>query len=259
MATLSIGGIVFVCCFGAGLLGLLLHRVIPDQHLDSDSKDTVKLVMGLVATMAAVVLSLLIASAKSSSDAQQAGLQQLATGVIELDRSLASFGPETKPIRDGIRMTLTGLHNRVWSLDDGTTETLDPAAKVRQNDELITAIRALEPKSDAQQSYQKAALDLAGTMSHMRLLLFVETTGTISTPFLVILVLWVTMLFLGFGLFARLNPTVAGAFFIGSLCVAAAIFLILELNTPFSGLLRVSDAPVRYAISRVGNDAAVRE
>jgi hypothetical protein len=252
MSAVSIAAIVFACCFGAGLAGLFLHRVTPDQHLDSDSKDTVKLVMGLIATMAALVLSLLIASAKSSFDAQQTGLEQLATDVIALDHRLATYGPETKDIRQEIRTALVGLHDRIWSPEGVGRDTIDPRATAQVYDSVLGAIRALPAKTDTQQSDQKAAQDLVATVFRTRLMMFVQTTGGISTPLLVILVLWVSTLFLGFGLFARLNPTVGVSFFVGSLCVAAAIFLILELNSPFSGLMRLSDAPIRYAISRVG-------
>src|SRR5215472_4827145 len=112
MSALSISAIVFACCFGAGLIGLFLHYIVPNHHLDSDSKDTVKLVMGLIATMAALVLSLLIASAKSFFDVQQTGVKQLATDVIELDRRLDAFGPGTMDIRQGIRAAMAGLHDR---------------------------------------------------------------------------------------------------------------------------------------------------
>ena len=252
MSELSIAAMVFACCFGAAIAGVCLGRIIPDRHLDSDSKDTVKLVMGLIATMAALVLSLLIASAKNSFDAQQTGLEQLATNVIELDHDLAALGPETKDIREGIRRAMIGLHDRVWSGQGATTETIDPRAMAEFHDAMGAAIQSFPANTDTQQYERKAAFDLARTIAHTRLLLFVETTATISAPLLVILVLWVSTLFLGFGLFARLNPTVYGSFFVGSVCVAAAIFLILELNSPFSGLMRLSDGPVRYAISRVG-------
>jgi hypothetical protein len=252
MNALSIAVIVCGCCFGAGLIGLFLHRVIPIQHLDSDSKDAVKLVMGLIATIAALVLSLLIASAKSSYDAQQTGLERLATDVIELDHRLGTFGPETKEIRQEIRVALVGLHDRILSSEGVSTDTIDPRATAKRYDAVLSAIRRLPAKTDAQQSDQKAAQDLVATLFRTRLMMFVEVTSRISTPLLVILVLWVSTLFLGFGLFARLNPTVVSSFFVGAVCVAAAIFLILELNAPFSGLMRVSDAPILYAISRVG-------
>jgi len=253
MSSLITAAIVFACCFGAGMIGLFLHRVVPDQHLDSESKDTVKLVMGLIATMAALVLSLLIASAKSSYDAQQTGVEQLVANVIELDHDLAALGPPAKDVRQGIRTAMIGMHDRIWSTAGVSAAALDPSITARQFESLVDGVRMLPATSDSQQSAQKAALDIAGAISRTRLMMFVETTGQISTPLLVILILWISTLFLGFGLFARLNPTVAASFFVGSICVAAAVFLILELNTPFSGLMRMSDAPVRYALLRVGN------
>jgi hypothetical protein len=252
MSQVNIAVIVFACCFGAAFVGLCLSRVIPDHHLEPDSKDTVKLVMGLIATMSALVLGLLIASAKSSFDTQQTGLEQLATNVIELDHQLAVLGPETKGIRDNIRTAMVGLHDRIWSAEGASADTIDPKAMSAFYDYVTSAIQSLPTSTGAQQNGQRAAHDLATTIGHTRLLMFVQSTAKISTPLLVILILWVSTLFLGFGLFARLNGTVAGSFFVGSVCVAAAIFLILELNSPFSGLMRLSDGPVLYAISRIG-------
>jgi hypothetical protein len=251
LSALTIAAIVVVCCFGAALVGIGSGRVVPSRHLDSESKDTVKLVLGLIATMAALVLSLLIASARSSFEAQQTGLEQLATDIIELDHQLAAFGPETTGIREGIRAALVGWHSRLWSEGGATTNT-DPRAMAEYYGATIGSIQSLSPNTDTQQNSRRAALDLAQTIGHTRLLMFVESGGKISPPLLVILILWVSTLFLGFGLFARLNPTVCGALFIGSVCVSAAVFLILELNSPFSELMRVSDGPVRYAISRIG-------
>jgi len=91
---------VFVCIFGAALLGLVLRAVLPERHLSADSKDTVRLGMGMIATMAALVLGLLVASAKNFYDTQSSELTQLSANVILLDRVLAHYGPETKEVRD---------------------------------------------------------------------------------------------------------------------------------------------------------------
>jgi len=115
--------------------------------------------MGLIATMAALVLSLLIASAKSSFDAQQTGMEQLVTDVIEVDRRLDSFGPETKGIRQGLRTAMVGLHDRIWSPAGASSATLDPRAMERQYDALVDAVRALAANTDMQRSDQKAALE----------------------------------------------------------------------------------------------------
>jgi hypothetical protein len=253
MSAVGISAIAFGCCFGAGFIGLFLRHVIPSEHFDSDTKNTVKLAMGLIAAMAVLALGLLIASAKSSYDAQRTRLEQLASDIIELNQRLAAFGPETKDSRQAMRIAMVGLHDRIWSSEGVNTVAIDPRATAQLYDSVLGAIRVLQAKAaDAQRSDQKAALDLAGTLFRTRLMMFVEGTSQISTSLLVTLVLWVSAPFLGFGLVVRFNPTVAASIFVGAVCVAAAIFLILELNTPFSGLIRLSDAPVRYAISRVG-------
>src|SRR6185503_5998663 len=97
---------VFACVFGAALLGMLLRYVLPEHHFSSDTKDTVKLAMGLVATMAALILGLLVASAKSTYDAESSGVTQMAAKIIFLDRVLANYGDETKEARELFRRTV---------------------------------------------------------------------------------------------------------------------------------------------------------
>ena len=111
MSSISITLIAFACVFGGALLGLLLQTVLPRHHLHVDSKDVVKLGMGLVGTMAALVLGLLVASAKGSYDAQSTELTDLAANVVLLDRVLAHYGPETKEARELLRSTVAQIMN----------------------------------------------------------------------------------------------------------------------------------------------------
>jgi hypothetical protein len=252
MSDPSIASIVFICCFGGALIGLMLHRLVPEHHLDTDSKDTVKLVMGLIATMSALLLGLLIATAKSSYDAQEIALQQLATDIVQFDQRLARFGPETSEIRSRYRSDVLRVHALVWTLEGNQTKALDPRISAREFDKILGDIQDLAPKTEAQRNDQAKALEIGSALVHTRLLIFVATSSRIPLPFLIVLVLWITTLFLGFGLFARFNLTVMISLLIGALSIAAAIFLILELNHPFSGLLRISDAPIQYALSRIG-------
>jgi hypothetical protein len=252
MSDPSIALIVFICCFGAALIGLVLHRLVPERHLDSDSKDTVKLVMGLIATMSALVLGLLIATAKSSYDAQQTAVEQVAADIIQFDQRLAHFGPETSGIRSRYRNDVLRVHALVWSPEGDHTEALDPRLSAREFEEIIRETQDLVPKTEAQHSDQAKALEIASTVRHTRLLLFVGMDSRIPRPFLIVLVLWITMLFLGFGLFARFNLTVTISLLIGAVSIATAIFLVLELSHPFSSLLRISDEPIQYALSRIG-------
>src|SRR5215510_4327260 len=114
MTSLEIAGIAFVCIFGGALLGMFCRSVLPEHHLNSDSKDVVKVGMGLIATMAALVLGLLTGSAKSAFDTQDAELKQMAANVILLDRALAHYGPETTTIRTQIRSLVAYKLAATW-------------------------------------------------------------------------------------------------------------------------------------------------
>lgn len=252
MSALTIAAIVFGLAFGAGLLGLVLHEVVPDRHLDGDSKDVVKLVMGLIATMSALVLSLLISSANSTFQAQSSALQSLSANVVLLDQLLGYYGPETRETRAGLRQVLQLTHDRIWPKDGASAADLDPTGMRGTADLMAQRLQSLAPTTDAQRAIKSMALQTAGTIAQTRLLMFEQIGGAISWPFLAVLVFWICILFLGFGLFARVNATVLAALLVGSLSVAGAIFLILELSEPYRGLMRLSDAPLEYALEHVG-------
>src|SRR5215468_3034950 len=109
MSPMAISWIVFGVIFGGALLGMTLRRLLPEHHLSQDSKDVVKLGMGLIGTIAALVLGLLVASAKSSFDTQRNGLAQLSANAVLLDRILAHYGPETKECREQLRDTVAAM------------------------------------------------------------------------------------------------------------------------------------------------------
>jgi len=134
----------------------------------------------------------------------------------------------------------------------GSPAALDPMVSAREFGAILCRIQDLAPKTDAQHNDQAKALEIGSAIEHTRLLMFAATTSKIPLPFLIVLVWWLAALFLGFGLFARFNLTVTVSLLIGALSIAAAIFLILDLNTPFSDFLRISDAPIQYALSRLG-------
>jgi len=115
MSSIAIHLIVFVCVFGAVLLGMFLRTILPEQHLSVESKETIRLGIGVIATMAALVLGLLVSSAKNFSDAQSSELTQMSADVILLDRVLAQYGPETKEARDLLRGAVAS------TLSDSTT------------------------------------------------------------------------------------------------------------------------------------------
>jgi len=252
MSVTIITSIVFIGCFLAGLIGLMLRRLVPERHLDDDSKATLQLVMGLIATLSALVLGLLIATAKSSYDAQKAAVQELAADIIQLDQQLASFGPETKDLRVQFLKDVSRVHALEWSPEGSGAAALDPMVSAREFAAIYRGIQDLVPRTAAQHDDQARALQIGSDIRRTRTLAFVAITSQFPLPVLIVLVLWVVTLFLGFGLFARSNLTVTISLLVGALSIAAAIFLLLELNSPFSGLLRISDAPIQYALAHIG-------
>src|SRR5262245_61429568 len=187
MSSITISLIVFACVFGGALLGILLHAVLPQQHLSAESKDIVKLGMGLVGTMAALVLGLLVASAKGSYDAQSAELTQMSTNIVLLDRLLAQYGPETKEARTLLRGAVDRILDQIWSKGTSASGVPPPFAAAEI---LYAKIQGLAPKDDAQRSFQSQALSIGMDLRKTRWLMYEQETGSVSIPLLAVLVLW---------------------------------------------------------------------
>lgn len=251
MSPLPIALVVLGCSFGAAVLGMYLRARLPATHLDGESRDVVKLVMGLVATMAALVLGLLVASANTAHDQQTAELRELSADIILLDRTLALYGPDARTLRDGLRNLIQQTHDAVWSRDGVRPENLNSAMVQSASRAKLGQVVALAPKTDMQRMLKAHAFDQVESVSRARLQMFESRGGQVAWPFLAVLTFWISILFLGFGLLAPVNATVAVTQFLGALSVAGAVFMILELNEPFGGLLRVSDAPFRAAIAQL--------
>jgi hypothetical protein len=150
MRSFAIALVVFGCSFGAALIGMVLHVKLPDHHLDTDSRDVVKLVMGLIATMSALVLSLLIASANSSYDRQSSELKALSTKILLLDRTLKFYGPGAKEARDGLRDAIVQTHDRIWSREGVRPENLDSRETQNSVNANIEQLLSLSPKTDTE-------------------------------------------------------------------------------------------------------------
>ena len=243
MSAWVVGLVVFACVYGGALLGFALH--VPEKHRDSDSREVIKVGTGLVGTMAALVLGLLVASAKSSYDNQRDELIQVCADVSLLDRVLANFGPESAGTRAALKTTVEGAFSQLWSKN--------PEPPTTAGEAFYASMNRLEPKSDQQRAVKAMAMDLAVSIGKTRWLLHAQNASAISTPLLVIVVFWLTILFVGFGIYANPNATVRLALFVCALSVAAAIFLILEMDRPFRGLIRIPEAPLREVVSRIGS------
>jgi len=252
MSDVEIASIVFACVFGSALLGLSLHRALPEQHLSQDSKDVIKLGTGLIATMAALILSLLVSSAKSSFDQMNGELLQNAAKTVSLDRTLADYGPETKEVRELLKRTYAARVEHLFPSETLHRGTLDSPEAVVRSEGLIAKLWELSPEGDSQHWFRSQAVDLASEMESTRWVLFMQKDEGLPMPLLVILVCWLALIFASFGLFAPRNTTVIVALFVCSLSTAAAILLILEMNSPFTGMMKLSSAPLRDALANLG-------
>jgi hypothetical protein len=246
MNTLALSCLIFVLTLGGILLGALLRRALPEHHLSEDSQDVVRLGVGLIATIAALVLGLLIAAAKSSFDTQSTQITQITADIILLDNLLAEYGPEARPIREQMRSIISPLADRLWREKQASTTA--PFEFSATGEKAYLAIQALSPQNDLQRSLQARAAQVSTDLVQTRLVLFAESSNVIPTPFLVILVLWIVIIFASFSLFADLNLTVFTCLSLFALSASCAIFLILELSQPFSGLMMISSEPLRNAL-----------
>jgi hypothetical protein len=254
MNSVTISGIVFACIFGGTLLGMILRAILPEKHLSAESKDLVKLGMGLIGTMTALVLGLLIASAKSSFDTQRNGVAQLAGNIIFLDRTLAHYGPEAKDVRDMIRASVADMLQRTWPGENSNSgQAAEKAGTEGKYEGVYEKIQELTPKNDAQRAFQAQALKTATDIAQARWLLFAQKGSSIPTPFMVVLVAWLTLILASFSLFASPNGMVFATLLICALAVSSAIFLILELDRPFDGIIQISSAPLRNALAQLGH------
>jgi len=226
-----------------------LRTVLPERQLDADSRATVKLGIGLIATMTALVLGLVTASAKSSFDAVDTGVKQTATQVLALDRVLARYGSETGEIRKGLQRTVGARIDTIWPQGSAKPASLDPMSSetVFGAERLADAIRDLKPHNDSQRALQSRALDLLEALLQGRWLLITGSGASVPTLFLAVLLFWLTIIFASFGLFAPRNAMVVTVLFVCALSVGSAVFLVLEMDGPFDGLLKVSPDPLRYA------------
>lgn len=249
MSPLAISLIAFGCIFGGMLIGMFLRVVLPEHHLSDESKDAVKLGIGMIATLAALVLGLLIASAKGSFDTMNKGLVETGSKIILLDRTLAHYGPETKEARDLLRLTIASAMDKFWPKEQKQhAERRDFNLKVGL-ESIQDKLLGLSPKNETQRYLQSQALQMSGSIAEVRWLLIEQKDqSSLPMPFFVMLVLWLVIIFFSFGMLSPPNATVITVLLVCSLSAAGALYMILELDRPYGGLIEISSTPIRNAL-----------
>jgi hypothetical protein len=249
MSPIATSLLVFVCVFGGALFGMFLRSRLPEHHLSAESQRVVSLGAGIIGTMAALVLGLLVASAKGSYDAQSDEMMDFSSRIVLLDRVLAHYGPEAKDARDLLRDVVARMVDRMWVERSGYSES---KRIVTGGEVMYDKIQELSPRDEAQRLLKTQALNLVLALSQTRWLMFEQRGRSISVPLLMMLVFWLTINFVSFGLFAPRNGTVITTLLLCAVAVSGAIFLILEMYEPYTGLIHISSAPVRSALEQLG-------
>lgn len=239
------------CIFSGALLGLGLQRLLPGHHLNKETQDVVKLSAGMIATLTALVLGLLVSSAKSSFDAMNSGIVQSSAKIILLDRALARYGPETKATRDQLQRAIAGGIEAVWPTEKTGVPALTAFERANGMELVQGKLSELTPQNDAQRQTLAQAQQIVSDLSQTRWLLIEQEQNQLPLPLLLILVFWLILLFVSFGLFAPPNATTLTVLFVGACAVSVAIFLVLELNRPLEGFIQISNAPLRNALQHL--------
>jgi hypothetical protein len=248
MDSLVIASVAFLCAFGGAMAGLLLRPRLPVEHLSDEAKEVIKLSSGVVASIAAVVLGLLVASAKGVFDSHAADMQAIATNLVILDQTLDHYGPEAKPIREALRKEVGQMVADRPASDQGPA--LYALAAGQDGGKLFRLLRELEPRTDSQRALHSQALQISTDVTRARLLLIARDEGSIPTPYLAVLIAWLAVVFVSFGMIAPSNATVIAVLLICALSAAGSILLIVDLDQPFSGLIQLSLDPLKNALAQ---------
>jgi hypothetical protein len=248
----AVTALVFASVVGGAVLGGVLRRVLPEHHLSSEAKDVIKLAIGLVATLVALVLGLLIASAKGSFDTKSEEIKYGAAKIILIDRDLRRYGAAGAEARALLRRVVAARLRTPWGA--GTLRSLGEAPqgeKAPTLEDVGERIRALTPSDDGQRWLQARALSLTAELLQTRWLLSQEAGSAISMPFLVVVVSWLALIFACFGLLGPDNSTVRVIIILCAMAVSTAVLLMLELDRPFQGFITISMEPMQSALEHL--------
>jgi len=252
VSSTSVAAAVLACVAGGAALGAALRKVLPPHHLGEEARDVVKLAAGIVATLAAMVLGLLVASAKASFDAKRAGVEGLAADVVAFDRLLARYGPGTGPARDLFRRTVAARIAETWPEAGRAGAAPDVTWGTGVLESVQHELAGLSPATPEQAWLRTRALEKSEDLARTRWALLVQWDSALSAPFLAVLVFWLGFVFACAGLLAPPSGTVRAVLLAAALAVSSTVFLVLEMDRPYGGLISVSGAPLRAALGQLG-------
>jgi Protein of unknown function (DUF4239) len=247
-----IGGIAILVSVVGTLIGTRLRLRLQREHLEGESREVIKLGIGLTATVTALVLGLVTASAKTSFDAVDTAVKEAATKLLVIDRTLARYGPEAATLRVELKAVVEERVHMIWPTETARPLNLDPTAsgKALRVERLVDAIRALDTGDELKAALQARAAGLAEEVLEARWMAMAGTGSSVPALFLVVVMSWLTLIFAIYGMLAD-NRTAVVVLIVCAFSIGCALFLVLELDAPFNGLIRVAGEPLYYAIAHM--------
>ena len=249
MNSIDISLVVLTIVFGGAMLGMALSRRLPDRYLTPDSVAHVKVGASLLTSMFALLLGLQLSSGKSAFDQQEREVSVMASKLALLDRTLARYGPAATDARAVLRSSIVNMLNQGWPQERLQAPDFKPATG---GEIMFDKIQELTPENDAQRAAKAQALSIVINLGELRWLTASTIRSSTSIPLMIVEIAWATIVFASFGIFAPRNLMVVASLFIYACAVAAGFFLIVEMTTPFGGLIRASSGPLREAVARLG-------
>jgi hypothetical protein len=228
----------------------LLHRHLPSAQLGAGPKEVIRLGAGFLATLSAVLISLMIASAKNSYDTQAAHFRMLAAYLVETDQLLVQYGPESTQTRILMRQAVPAAVDRIWrEKRSANQDSAFTAASLAE--QINSAISALSPANDAQRALKRRIEEASDQIAKTRLLMFADGDIAILTPFLLILIVWLAVVFASYSLFVEPGPVVIAALLVAALSISSALFLVADLSQPFAGLMQIPKEQLRNILAPI--------
>lgn len=228
--------------------GWLIKRLLPGHQVPDSCKEIVKTASGLMATLVALVIGLLVSSAKSSYDITNNSLTQLGAKSIILDRIMQRIGPDAQPLRVAMARALEGAMEKIWPSDFSKAPDMEAIEKDRDGGEILERISALPAKTEEQKKLRDQAEKTMAEILQARWYIIEQNQNVLPPMLIAMLILWLTILYLFFSLLAPHNGLALFSLAFSALSVSTALFIIMELNRPFQGVVRVSKAPLEKAL-----------
>jgi len=253
MLSMVIALVVGASTFGLGVVGHYLQRFLPARHMSSGSREIIGAVIGLVSLLLALVLGTLVGSAYATYATQRTNIETLCARALDLDLAFREFGAEAKPLRDALMSSMQDAYEAIWVRGGSYGQQFDPSLYMKRFENWNEMVAALSVQTPAQTRLVGAIAADSASFQQTRILTSLELAGSISWPLITVVASWGMLLFFGYGVLFGVNGTSAAALALGSFAIASAIFLILQLSQPYSGVFRVPSGSMERTLAALNS------